>query len=84
MGVDHRRTSPLLASYALGATPPDERPAVEAHLALCPTCRALLADFQDTAAQLVDGTAPTPGADQDAALERSWHEVRRQLHAGGR
>jgi anti-sigma factor RsiW len=80
--VDHRRTKPLLATYALGATPAEERPAIEAHLAACPACRTQLSEFQDVAAQLVEG--PSRGADQDEALERSWHEVRRQLHTGNR
>jgi anti-sigma factor RsiW len=36
--VDHRRTEALLATYAMGASPAEDRPAIEAHLSACPAC----------------------------------------------
>jgi anti-sigma factor RsiW len=74
--VDHGRAKEVLAAYALGATPDDERPAVEAHVAECTTCRAQLRDFQLAAEQLVDGRVVDL---HDDALDRAWKRVLRRL-----
>jgi anti-sigma factor RsiW len=50
----------LLGAYALDAVDPDEREAVEAHLAVCPRCRAELAEHLETASFLAHGGASAP------------------------
>jgi len=50
----------LLGAYALDAVDPDEREAVEAHLEVCPRCRAELAEHLETASFLAHGGAPAP------------------------
>lgn len=49
----------LLGAYALDAVDPDEREAVERHLAACPRCRAELRQHLEVAALLAEG-APAP------------------------
>lgn len=46
----------LLTDYLEGVLPPDEVAAVEAHLALCPPCRAYLEQMRATIALL--GSVP--------------------------
>lgn len=55
------------AALALGALPPGERPAVEAHIQTCELCRAELAGFQETVALLATVSAEIP----PASLRRS-------------
>ena len=50
----------LLGAYALDAVDPDEREAVEEHLATCPRCRAELADHLAVAALLANTGSPAP------------------------
>jgi anti-sigma factor RsiW len=50
----------LIGAYALDAVEPDERAAVEAHLATCPRCRAELADHLEAASMLAYTGAPAP------------------------
>jgi hypothetical protein len=49
----------LLGAYALDAVEPDEREAIEEHLATCPRCRAEVAEHREVAAFLSKG-APAP------------------------
>ena len=50
----------LIGAYALDAVDPDEREAVEAHLAVCPRCRAELAEHLEAASYLAHTGAPAP------------------------
>lgn len=50
-----------LAVYAVDALEPNERAAVEAHLAGCASCRAELAGHLDTLARLTEALAPPAG-----------------------
>ena len=50
-----------LAVYAVDALEPNERAAVEAHLAGCASCRAELAEHLDTLARLTEAFAPPAG-----------------------
>jgi anti-sigma factor RsiW len=50
----------LIGAYALDAVDPDERAAIDAHLAECPRCRAELADHLEVAAMLAHTGAPAP------------------------
>jgi anti-sigma factor RsiW len=52
----------LIGAYALDAVEPDERVAIEAHLADCPRCRAELADHLEAASYLSYTGAPAPDA----------------------
>jgi anti-sigma-K factor RskA len=56
--MDHREASELLGAFALDAIDPEERAAVEAHLATCSECRAELGRHWETLAGLAqEGTA---------------------------
>lgn len=44
--MDHESIESLIPAYALGATDPDERQAVQMHLPSCAACRALLAEHR--------------------------------------
>jgi anti-sigma-K factor RskA len=50
--TDETHVTDLTPSYALGALPPDERAAVEAHLVQCADCRADLAEMSATVSTL--------------------------------
>jgi len=50
----------LIGAYALDAVDPDEREAVERHLAECPRCRTELAGHLEVAALLGNTGAPAP------------------------
>jgi len=50
----------LIGAYALDAVDPDERDAVERHLAECPRCRTELAGHLEVAALLGNTGAPAP------------------------
>lgn len=54
-------------ALALGALPPDEREAVQAHIQTCESCRTELAGFQETVALLAAVSAEVP----PASLRRS-------------
>ena len=49
----HEAIQELIPAYALGATDPDESAQVEVHLRTCARCRALLADYQLLADELL-------------------------------
>ena len=57
----------LIGAYALDAVEPDERAAIEAHLAECPRCRAELAEHLEAASYLSYTGAPAP--------ERLWGRI---------
>lgn len=61
----------LIGAYALDAVEPDERQAIEAHLATCPRCRAELADHLEVASMLAYSGAPAP--------ERLWARIASSL-----
>lgn len=52
MGADHDRMEDLVAAYALGACADEERGQVEAHVASCASCRALLRRLSRTVVSL--------------------------------
>src|SRR5262245_31418417 len=49
-----------LPAYALGALDPDERLAVERHLATCAGCRAALESFEGVATAMASAAPPVP------------------------
>ena len=67
-----------LAVYAADALDPDERAAVEAHLAGCVSCRAELAEHLDTLARLTEAFAPPAGGLEQllAGLDAPRHMAR--------
>ncbi len=67
-----------LAAYAVDALDPDERAAVEAHLATCASCRAELAEHLDTLARLTEAVAPPAGGLEQllAGLDAPRHLAR--------
>jgi anti-sigma-K factor RskA len=67
-----------LAVYAVDALDPNERAAVDAHLAGCASCRAELAEHLDTLARLTEVfAAPAGGLDQlVAGLDAPRHMAR--------
>jgi hypothetical protein len=58
---DHEKLRTDLGAYVLGALPPDEVAAVEAHLATCAGCRAERDDLLPAAGALGDLRALAPG-----------------------
>lgn len=60
MDMGHDEIAELLGAYALDAVEPDERDAIEAHLAGCPQCAAEVADHREVAAMLAYTGAPAP------------------------
>ena len=72
---DHRDYQDLLGAYALDAVTPDERSALEAHLATCPTCPAEVAGLRAAVGTLplaVEEREPSPAlrARIEAAVRR--------------
>ena len=67
-----------LAVYAVDALEPNERAAVEAHLAGCASCRAELAGHLDTLARLTEAFAPPAGGLEQllAGLDAPRHMAR--------
>lgn len=68
----HRGLRESLGAYALDLLSPHERLAVDAHLAGCPSCRAVLADLRPAATALTTAdpdrvTDPTPHPPPDLA-----------------
>ena len=79
--------------YALGMTEPEQRGAIEAHLATCGDCRARVANAEAAAASLAAALRPVPGhdalprhAEPPRHAERSRHaelvEAPRRLRLG--
>jgi anti-sigma-K factor RskA len=64
---DHPRDD--LAAYAVDALDGHERPALEAHLASCPSCRRELATHQEALSRLIGDESPPPGV---------WDQIARQ------
>jgi anti-sigma factor RsiW len=60
--LTHDEIRTLLAPFALDAVDPDESEAVEQHLRECPSCRAEVADFRETAAALAATFEPAPSS----------------------
>ncbi len=60
MELEHDEAAELLGAYALDAVEPDERDAIERHLAVCPRCAAEVADHREVAATLAYSGAPAP------------------------
>jgi hypothetical protein len=56
----HHELEELLGAFSLDAVDPDEREAVEAHLAECPRCRAEVADLREVAGLLANSDAVAP------------------------
>lgn len=63
--------SDLLGAYALDAVDADERERIELHLAVCPRCRAEVADHREVAALLSRSGAPAP--------EGVWDKISAEL-----
>jgi len=60
--LGHTELQELLGAYALDATEPDESAEVEAHLAVCPGCRAEVAEHREVAGALAfSGHEVPPG-----------------------
>jgi anti-sigma-K factor RskA len=57
VGPDHERWEDTAGTYVLGALPDDEKAGFEAHLALCPACRAE-ADDLSVAAEMLPVSVP--------------------------
>jgi anti-sigma factor RsiW len=68
--MDHASMAELLGAYALDALEPEERAAVEAHLASCPRCEAEVAELQQAASMLGNDAAEAPSALWDRVAER--------------
>lgn len=68
--MDHASIAELLGAYALDALEPEERSAVEAHLASCPRCEAEVAELQQAASMLGNDVAEAPSALWDRLAER--------------
>jgi hypothetical protein len=71
---DHDELSELVAVYALDALEPAEAGLVEEHLAVCPRCRAELAEHREVAALLAHTGAPAP--------EGVWSRIAAELDEG--
>jgi anti-sigma factor RsiW len=56
----HTEVEQLLGAYALDAVDPDEAEVVERHLAVCPRCRAELANHREVAGLLGYAGGPAP------------------------
>lgn len=67
----HEKVQELLGAYALDAVLPEEREAVERHLATCAECRAEVAEHRETAALLASAPAPAPA--------RIWDQIAASL-----
>lgn len=58
--MNHDEIAELLGAYALDAVDGDERAAVEAHLEVCPRCRAEVEEHREVAGLLAQGGGPAP------------------------
>lgn len=69
--TEHHDVEALIPAYAIGALDSEEARQVEAHLARCATCRALLAQYNQLAEDMLYAVPPVPVPDQvEAALRR--------------
>jgi anti-sigma-K factor RskA len=67
--MSHQDARDLLALHALDALSPEERGALEAHLATCAECRAELASFRDATAAVGGSLSARPmAADRNARV----------------
>jgi hypothetical protein len=85
MTATHDDVAELLGAYALNAVDPDERALVDAHLEVCPRCRAELQDHDAVTALLGNsgGAAPDGLWDRIAStLEETAPPMRLDLPAG--
>ncbi len=77
----------LLGAYSLGILDDDERRSVDEHLSQCETCRAELAELQQTVGLLAtvpaEWVAPAAVGPDDMVLRRTLRAVR-AARAGGR
>lgn len=72
MNVNHHQSDELLLDYASGALGEAWSLAVATHLALCPQCRASLAELEAMGGALLESLAPTAVAESafDAVMAR--------------
>ncbi len=68
--MTHDELEELLGVYALDALDPEERQAVDDHLASCPRCRAELAAHRDVAALLGNAVVDAPQVAPDDLWDR--------------
>src|SRR5690349_12498202 len=76
VGPDHERWEDTAGTYVLGALPDDEKQLYEAHMALCPVCRAE-ADELTVAANMLP-VSPPPMKPPPALKARIMAEVERE------
>ncbi len=68
---EHEEVASLIPAYAIGATDGEEAQWVEAHLAHCARCRALLAEYRQLAEDMLYAVAPAAApARIEAALRQ--------------
>jgi hypothetical protein len=82
----HEEIQELLGAYALNATEPEEREAVDLHLDDCPRCRAEVSELREVAALLANTGSPAPEGVWDRivdALEEAPPPLRLPLPGGG-
>lgn len=75
MTISHHLSDDLIVSYAAGALAEGWSLAVASHLALCPACRARVAEAEAVGGQMLAGIAPQQVA------EGSWTLLRAKLAA---
>lgn len=75
MTISHHLSDDLVVSYAAGALAEGWSLAVASHLALCPACRARVAEAEAVGGQMLAGIAPQQVA------EDSWTQLRAKLAA---
>jgi hypothetical protein len=78
--LSHQAIQDLLGAYALDAVVGDEAEAVELHLRECQRCRAVVAEFRETASLLALGHEPAPVSAWDAILSQMEDSGARELH----
>lgn len=75
--LGHQEAEELLGAYVLDAVDPDERRAVEEHLARCPRCRSEVDNHREVAAALGNTSAEAPSEVWDrilAGMGAEWQE----------
>lgn len=72
----------LLMDYLEGVLPPDQRAALDAHVAGCPRCVAFLSSYRETPRLLREATAATLPSDIQASL-RAFLRAQRALPPEG-
>ena len=68
--VEHDEVAEMLGVYALDAVETDERARIDAHLEICPKCRAELSDHLEVASALGDSGTPAPSGVWDEIAAR--------------